>query len=135
MDLSGGISFSLSGAGITLGNTGAVAWASYNRITAPSDGIVTFADAAGTSFNRIQFGGTTSSFPAIKRSTTTLEARLADDSAYAAVQTLYDRFGSGSPEGAVTAPVGAIYHRTDGGANTSIYVKESGSGNTGWTAK
>lgn len=43
--------------------------------------------------------------------------------------------GSGTPEGAVTAPVGSLYMRTDGGAGTSLYVKESGSGNTGWIAK
>lgn len=42
--------------------------------------------------------------------------------------------GSGSPEGSVTAPVGAIYQRTDGGASTTLYVKESGTGNTGWKA-
>lgn len=47
----------------------------------------------------------------------------------------YHRFGSGTPEGVVTAPVGAIYSRTDGGAGTSLYVKESGAGNTGWVAK
>ena len=86
-------------------------------------------------FNLLMFGGTTSSFPALKRSTTTLQARLADDSDFAAVQTLYQRFGSGTPEAAVTAPVGAVYHRTDGGAGTSFYVKESGTGNTGWVAK
>jgi hypothetical protein len=44
-------------------------------------------------------------------------------------------WGSGSPEGAVTAPIGSLYGRTDGGAGTSFYVKESGSGNTGWAAK
>lgn len=43
--------------------------------------------------------------------------------------------GTGSPEGAVTAAVGTLYLRTDGGAGTSLYVKESGSGNTGWAAK
>lgn len=42
--------------------------------------------------------------------------------------------GSGSPEGAVTAPVGSIYLRTDGGADTAAYYKTSGTGNTGWTA-
>ena len=42
--------------------------------------------------------------------------------------------GSGSPEGAVTAPVGSIYLRTDGGADTAAYTKTSGTGNTGWTA-
>lgn len=43
--------------------------------------------------------------------------------------------GSGTPESAVTADIGSIYMRTDGGASTSIYVKESGTGNTGWVAK
>jgi hypothetical protein len=43
--------------------------------------------------------------------------------------------GSGSPEGVVTAPVGSLYSRSDGGLLTSLYVKESGSGNTGWAGK
>ena len=43
--------------------------------------------------------------------------------------------GAGSPEGVVSAPVGSLYSRTDGGAGTSLYVKESGTGNTGWVAK
>jgi len=45
------------------------------------------------------------------------------------------RTGTGSPEGVVTAPVGSLYTRTDGGAGTTLYVKESGTGNTGWVAK
>ncbi len=43
--------------------------------------------------------------------------------------------GLGTPEGAVTAPVGTLFLRTDGGATTTLYVKTSGTGNTGWTAK
>jgi hypothetical protein len=43
--------------------------------------------------------------------------------------------GSGSPEGVVTAPVGSLYSRSDGGLLTSLYVKQSGSGNTGWAGK
>lgn len=43
--------------------------------------------------------------------------------------------GSGSPEGVVTAAIGSLFLRSDGGAGTSHYVKESGSGNTGWVAK
>lgn len=43
--------------------------------------------------------------------------------------------GTGSPEGVVTAPVGSLYTRTDGGAGSTLYVKESGTGNTGWVAK
>lgn len=43
--------------------------------------------------------------------------------------------GAGSPEGVVSAPVGSMFLRSDGGAATSFYIKESGSGNTGWVAK
>lgn len=43
--------------------------------------------------------------------------------------------GTGTPEGAVTATVGSLFTRTDGGAATTLYVKESGVGNTGWVAK
>lgn len=51
------------------------------------------------------------------------------------VRTDLFKSGTGSPEGAVIGRVGAIYQRTDGGANTTLYVKESGTGNTGWVAK
>ena len=43
--------------------------------------------------------------------------------------------GTGTPETVVTAPVGSMYLRTDGGAGTTLYIKESGTGNTGWIAK
>jgi hypothetical protein len=42
---------------------------------------------------------------------------------------------AGSPEGAVTAGVGSMYTDNTGGAGTTLYVKESGTGNTGWVAK
>ena len=43
--------------------------------------------------------------------------------------------GTGTPEAARTAPVGSLFLRTDGGASTTLYVKESGAGNTGWVPK
>jgi hypothetical protein len=43
--------------------------------------------------------------------------------------------GTGTPESAVTAPVGSLFLRTNGGATTTLYVKTKGSGSTGWTAK
>jgi hypothetical protein len=43
--------------------------------------------------------------------------------------------GSGTPEGNVTAPVGTLYRRKDGGAGTTLYVKESGTGASGWVGK
>ena len=42
--------------------------------------------------------------------------------------------GAGSPESVVTAAVGSLYLRTDGAASTTVYIKTSGSGSTGWTA-
>ncbi|WP_342417183.1 pyocin knob domain-containing protein [Paenibacillus sp. FSL R10-2782] len=42
--------------------------------------------------------------------------------------------GVGSPEGVITAPVGALYRNRVGGAGSTLYIKESGSGNTGWRA-
>jgi hypothetical protein len=43
--------------------------------------------------------------------------------------------GTGSPEGVVAAPVGSTWQRSDGTAGACFYVKESGTGNTGWVAK
>jgi len=100
-----------------------------------SDGVLGLFNSASNDFGRLVLGGSSASFPAVKRSGANIDIRLADDSAFTAVQSLYQRFGSGTPEAAVTAPVGAVYHRTDGGAGTSFYVKESGTGNTGWVAK
>lgn len=51
------------------------------RIVAPSDGVITLQNNASADFSRLQFGGTTSSFPALKRNGARLESRLADDSA------------------------------------------------------
>lgn len=47
----------------------------------------------------------------------------------------YIHIGSGTPEGNETGSVGHIYLRTNGGANTTLYVKESGTAKTGWIAK
>ena len=48
--------------------------------------------------------------------------------------TVFDTYGTGSPEGVVTAAVGSVYRRTNGASGTTLYIKESGSGNTGWVA-
>ena len=59
------------------------------RYQGATDGMLLLSNGAGNDFARLQFGGTTSSFPALKRSTATLQARLADDSAYAGFTALY----------------------------------------------
>ena len=58
-------------------------WQGRGVMGSAADGTIYLQNQAGTDFNRLQFGGTTSSFPALKRSSTTLQVRLADDSAFA----------------------------------------------------
>lgn len=43
--------------------------------------------------------------------------------------------GYNSPEGVITAVVGSLYLCLNGGAGTTLYVKQSGTGNTGWVGK
>lgn len=42
---------------------------------------------------------------------------------------------TGSPEATQVANIGSTARRTDGGAGTTFYVKESGTSDTGWVAK
>lgn len=134
----------LSVGNLQVASTSYLYWLASTTFRNRSDGVLTLSNFAENGFGRLQLGGTTSSFPALKQNGANLESKLADDSAYTghvAVKFCYsgttvcDFAGSGSPEGAVTASVGSTYRRTDGGANTSFYVKESGAGNTGWIAK
>lgn len=70
------------GGGCQVGGTSYLNWAARAQMRSPADGIIRLANAANSDFDRLQFGGTTSSFPALKRSSATLECKLADDSAY-----------------------------------------------------
>jgi hypothetical protein len=56
---------------------------SYASLQDDGDGNIRMYNGAASSFGLLKFGGTTTSFPALKRSSATLQARLADDSAYA----------------------------------------------------
>lgn len=54
----------------------------FSFVTFQADGIILLSNASENSFNRLQLGGTTSSFPAIKRNGAAIDFRLADDSAF-----------------------------------------------------
>lgn len=64
--------------------TGAIDWTSATVINGLTDSKLLLTDTAGTAFDMIQLGGTTSSYVAVKRNTTSpgpcLESRLADNS-------------------------------------------------------
>lgn len=117
---------------LALGNTSGASW-------------VVSVDAAGGSNNELLFGKSTNG-------TTFIETARFDGSNNFKVNTgnvvintagkgvtlpggITWTSGAGSPEGVVTAPVGSLYSRSDGGVLTSLYVKQSGSGNTGWAGK
>jgi hypothetical protein len=57
-------------------------------IGSPATGIHTLSNAAFDDYNRLQFGGTTSAFPAIKRNGAGLQIKLADDSTFASLGAL-----------------------------------------------
>jgi hypothetical protein len=74
-----GVDF-ISGGGLQLAGTYQIRATSRARLSFPADGVITLNDWAATSFSRLQFGGTTSAFPSLKRNGTVIQARLADDS-------------------------------------------------------
>lgn len=71
---------------VTASSGGEHNFSTKSRISSPTDGDIMLRDSASSSFGLLQFGGTTSSYPALKRNSQVLEVRLADDSAYANIQ-------------------------------------------------
>lgn len=126
----------ISGGSVQVGSGGnQLIFGGRGSISPFLDGVWAFYNSSANDFGRICLGGGTSAFPAIKRNGTGIDIVLANDSAFAPISSLYQRFGTNTPEGAVSAPVGAVFHRTDGGSGSSFYVKESGSGPNGWVGK
>jgi hypothetical protein len=74
----------VSGSNFAAASTGQFRFlGSRSRISCPADSQLLLQNNAADNFSLLQFGGTTSSFPALKRSSATLQVRLADDSAFA----------------------------------------------------
>lgn len=71
---------------LVLPTTGSLNFTSRGVFSASADGVFRFGNNANTDFGRLQLGGTTSAFPAIKRSGTAVQVRLADDTAYASLE-------------------------------------------------
>ena len=73
------------GGGVQVAAANFYAFATRGTIAASANGVFLLRNAAATDFDRLQFGGTTSSFPALKRNGAILDVKLADDSAYASL--------------------------------------------------
>jgi hypothetical protein len=96
---------------------------SLGRIQGQSSGVLTLTDSAGTSFNRLQFGGTTNAFPSIKRNGTAIDFRLADDSNFCNVNANGITISSGNIE--LTQSANVISNI--GAGSTGLIVKANGS--------
>lgn len=83
LDVSGGVL--LSGGNMTMTGGAKIAWQSGAVMYGASGVFTLYSSEAETNFTMMKFGGTTSSFPALKRSGTGLIFRLADDSADAPI--------------------------------------------------
>jgi len=67
--------------------SGVIQWASSTTLLpVDGNGTLRISNTAGNDFGRLQLGGTTNAFPAIKRNGTGIDIRLADDSAFAPVK-------------------------------------------------
>lgn len=138
MDTSGNI---LTAADLTLG---ALAGTAATRRLSGNGGYIAFDTIGRVYFNAVSnsqqwvmgsaaFNPTTDNAFTLGQSGFRISASFVVKRQYTA--TVYDSAGNGSPEGVVTAGVGSTYRRLDGTAGTCFYVKESGTGNTGWVAK
>lgn len=85
--ISGGGKFYINDGGAFASDAAFLGFVGRTKISAPADGVLAFFDSAGTSFSRLQFGGTTSSYPALRRSGAALETVLADNSAFTPIGT------------------------------------------------
>ena len=109
-----------------------------------SAGSVTFQSAAGTATAALSNGGktwTASGTGGTMKIDTgtggsylTLQAYGLKVQDHTGSNIVTVKSGTGTPENALAANVGSLFLRTDGGAGTCLYVKESGTGNTGWKA-
>lgn len=117
--------------GLALGNTG-----SSLVLSAQTDGVLTMTNAATTGFGRINLGPATALFPALKRSTTTVQVRLADDSAFApasASQFIVNGSSSGAItiQGAAAAGTWSLTLPVDDGTPNQ-FLQTDGNGVTSW---
>jgi hypothetical protein len=85
--------YALGGASVQVAATGNFRFISASQIWSDADGTMRLSNWADNDFTMLRLGGKTASFPAIKRSTTNLQVRLADDSGYAPIDASLYKVG------------------------------------------
>lgn len=103
-----------------------IGWTTQGGFLTQGDGIITLYQDDGTSFNRLQWGGTSASFPSIKRNGAALNFRLANDSADCDITAKAGTFSGGITPASMadaSAANGTLYYSTDAG---KLVFKDSG---------
>jgi len=111
----------VSNASVYAGASGYILWQTRTSINSPSDGVLALYNSTQSDFSRLQFGGATSSFPSLKRNGNSLDVRLADDSAYAALQAVSLQTAAQTVSqlpAAAAGNAGTISYVTDANATT-----------------
>jgi hypothetical protein len=113
---------------------GTIGFVTRSYIQSPADSQLLLINNAGTDFNRLQFGGTAATFPSLKRSTTEIHARLADDSAntdFLAAQ-LHVTADSGGAANRITFPYGYDEAARSTGVGTILFDDVTNRNSTGF---
>jgi len=112
---------------ITIGSL--ITFVNGTFISTSFNGIIRISNDSGVDFNRLQLGGTTNAFPAIKRNGAAIDFRLADDSAFCTINTLdiNTRIVSGNTSS------GLILRPDGGGISGRTSSLESFTSGLGWT--
>ena len=111
------------GGNVNLSSNSAYVWNGRSHLRSPSDGIIGLYNNAQSDFDRLQFGGTSASFPSLQRSGTSLKVRLADNSDDAPLTTFTVKTKAltvATLPSAATAGAGARAFVTD--ANTTFIL-------------
>lgn len=110
-----------AGTHLAFAGTGQIIASSRFRIAPQADGVVAFLNSGQTDFTRLQFGGTTTSFPALNRNGANLRVQLADGSASSDLEVL-DEALSSSFDGSLEVPTkNAIYDWSESNVTKTLW--------------
>lgn len=120
-------------ASLLAGSANNLAWSSRSKMNSASDGNICLQNNAGSAFSLLQFGGTTSSFPSIKRNSTALNFRLADDSADCNITAAALTLSSGITIGSATMLTSSVALTNGAGSSAGTLTNAPAVGNpTKW---
>lgn len=133
--LAGGPAVTDATGNVNAATAAAVGFVSSSKMNAPSDGILTLLNNAGSGFTRLQLGGTTASFPAFQANGSNIDLITASNSNFASIRllavTINDtsfllRTGTAMPNGAAAQTATLTNGPTAGNPTKWIPINDNG---------